>query len=332
MEKRWRQSPTADALTFATALKTSVNAANTRIHRFASEHPEHRGMGTTATAAGLLGDTLYLTQVGDSRAYIIRDGRATQITKDQSLMQKLVEAGEITAEEAEQSERRNIILQALGPETNIKIDLTSQKLRRGDTLVLCSDGLSGQVKADEIAKIVTEEADPMPACKRLIDLANANGGPDNITVVIARFDGDGLDRSTSADAVGHSVYPVSDEDTPTLPVEPFVRRSNAPTVPLRGDDVIEGDPTAEGPPPAPRSSGGGSGGDGGAAGSRSSGGARGSGGGGPAGSAGAGPTGGASARGRAPSGRPQGNPLYLYVLGVTILTLLAVLAFQRFGK
>src|SRR5437764_119238 len=85
------------------------------------------------------------TDVGRSRAYLVRDGAAQQITKDQSLMQKLVEAGEITPEQAELSARRNIILQALGPETNVKIDLTHQLLRRGDLLVLCSDGLFGQV-------------------------------------------------------------------------------------------------------------------------------------------------------------------------------------------
>ena len=111
-------------------------------------------MGTTATVAGVLGDTVYLAQVGDSRAYLVRGGIAAQITKDQSLMQKLVEAGELTQEEAEQSERRNIILQALGPEPNIKVDLTAQQLRRGDALVLCSDGLSGQVKPEEIASIL----------------------------------------------------------------------------------------------------------------------------------------------------------------------------------
>ena len=101
-------------------------------------------MGTTATVAGVLGDTLYLAQVGDSRAYLVRNGVARQITKDQSLMQKLIEAGELTEEEAEQSERRNIILQALGPEPTIKVDLTHQSVRRGDTLVLCSDGLSAR--------------------------------------------------------------------------------------------------------------------------------------------------------------------------------------------
>src|SRR5205085_3419140 len=122
--------------TYAAALKKATAAANAAIHQFAIEHPEYRGMGTTATVAGVLGDTLYLTQVGDSRAYLVRDGAPRQITKDQSLMQKLIEAGEITEEEAEQSERRNIILQALGPEANIKVDLTYQKVRTGDTLIL----------------------------------------------------------------------------------------------------------------------------------------------------------------------------------------------------
>jgi protein phosphatase len=331
MKKRWREAPLSDALTFATALKLSVNAANTRIHRFASEHPEHRGMGTTATAAGLLGDTLYLTQVGDSRAYLIRNGKATQITKDQSLMQKLVEAGEITAEEAEMSERRNIILQALGPETQIKIDLTSQKLRRGDVLVLCSDGLSGLVKGDEIAKVVVEEGEPMAACKRLIDMANANGGPDNITVIIARFDGDGLEPSSTSDTVGHSVYPVNDEDTPTLPMEPYLRRSNAPTVPVHRDEV-EDDPSKRPTDPT---------------GSPAQ--ARPSGGGGPAAApapddgirevaqagakAGGGRRRSSGSAARAGNGdRSQGNSVYFYVfLGVTALALLALLAFQRFG-
>jgi PPM family protein phosphatase len=146
-----------DSETYAAALKAATAAANAQIHQFALEHPEFRGMGTTATIAAILGDTLYLAQVGDSRAYLVRNGLALQITKDQSLMQKLIEAGEITEEEAEQSERRNIILQALGPEANIKVDLTHQQVRTGDTLIICSDGLSGQVRIDEIARVATDE-------------------------------------------------------------------------------------------------------------------------------------------------------------------------------
>src|SRR5204862_1328505 len=159
------EQPSTDA--FARSLKLATQKANTMIHQYATSHQEYRGMGTTATIAGLLADTLYLAQVGDSRAYLVRDGVARQITKDQSLMQKLIEAGELTEEEAAQSERRNIILQALGPEATIKVDLTFQRLRRGDTLVLCSDGLSGQVTRDDIAQVVNEEKDLVQACRRL---------------------------------------------------------------------------------------------------------------------------------------------------------------------
>ncbi len=197
-----------DKETYALALKRATAVANTQIHSFALEHPEYRGMGTTATIAGVLGDTLYLAQVGDSRAYLVRDGLARQITKDQSLMQKLIEAGEITEEEAEQSERRNIILQALGPESQIRVDLTHQQVRRDDVLILCSDGLSGQVKIDEIARVVTEQHDLMMVCKSLIDLANENGGPDNITVIAARFAGNGLTAPASGDNVGHRTFPL----------------------------------------------------------------------------------------------------------------------------
>lgn len=200
---------------FAAAIKRATASANAHIHTFAVEHPEYRGMGTTATVAGLLGDTLYLAQVGDSRAYLVRGGVGRQITKDQSLMQKLIEAGEMTEEEAEQSERRNIILQALGPEANIKVDLTHQRVRRGDLLVLCSDGLSGQVRADEIARVVSGESDLSAACSRLIDLANESGGPDNITVVVARFEGAGLEAPAATDDVGHRIFPLSTDSGPT---------------------------------------------------------------------------------------------------------------------
>jgi protein phosphatase len=189
-------------------------------------------MGTTATIAGLFGDTLYLAQVGDSRAYLVRNGVAQQITKDQSLMQKLIEAGELTEEEAEQSERRNIILQALGPEATIKVDLTHQTIRYGDTLVLCSDGLSGQVSKDEIASIVQRETDLTAACKALIDRANAAGGPDNITVIVARFEGAGLLPAASEDEVGHRVFQLPETgQTPALGIDRVID-PNAPTEPI----------------------------------------------------------------------------------------------------
>src|SRR5205085_721899 len=165
--EKWIAADIHDPEQFVRAIKRATAAANQQIHAFAASHTEYRGMGTTATVAGLLGDMLYVAQVGDSRAYLIRNGVAKQITKDQSLMQKLIEAGELTEEEAEHSERRNIILQALGPEPSVKVDLTYQELRKGDTLVLCSDGLSGQVNRDLIGKLVGGEKDLTQACKKL---------------------------------------------------------------------------------------------------------------------------------------------------------------------
>jgi serine/threonine protein phosphatase PrpC len=225
----WVDTGAGDAESFVRAIKQATKAANELIHAYATAHPEYRGMGTTATIAGLLGDTLYLAQVGDSRAYLVRNGVARQITKDQSLMQKLVEAGEMTEEEAEHSERKNIILQALGPESTIKVDLTHQAVRRGDTLVLCSDGLSGQVSKDEIAKVVSEESDLTNACRRLIDRANENGGPDNITVIVARFDGAGLAGAAAEDEVGHRVFPL--QETGQTPAASFDRVIDEDTPP-----------------------------------------------------------------------------------------------------
>ena len=214
----WPEDGEVSPQRFAFRMKEAVELANSRLHVHAREHPEVRGMGTTATVAGVFGPDLYLAQVGDSRAYLLRQNQITQITKDQSLMQRLVEAGEITEEEAEHSERRNIILQALGPDPRVKVDLTWQPLRRDDLLVLCSDGLSGQVRRDEIAEIATETPTPLELCARLIELANTRGGPDNITAVAVRFSGDGLPEPDGAAVVGHQVFPLSEGDSTTKPV------------------------------------------------------------------------------------------------------------------
>jgi hypothetical protein len=170
----------------------------------------------------VFGEDLYLTQIGDSRGYLVRNGNAIQLTRDQSLMQRLVDAGELTEEEAEQSERRNIILQALGPDPRVKVDLSHQVLRRGDTLLICSDGLSGLVKREEIGGMVSAHPDLSSLCSALIDLANERGGPDNITVVAARFDGDGLPEPAAAEDVGYQVYQVPGSDPEDTLAEPVV--------------------------------------------------------------------------------------------------------------
>ncbi len=226
---QWAEDDDNSPQRFAYRLKEAVEHANQKIHGYAKEHPEVKGMGTTTTAVGVLGNHLYLTQVGDSRAYLVRRGAAIQLTKDQSLMQRLVDAGELTEEEAEKSERRNIILQALGPDPRVRVDLTHQEIRRGDAVVLCSDGLSGQVKKEEIAQVVSDTRDLPAACARLIDLANERGGPDNITVVIARFDGEALPDPTGDETVGHEVYPLLDTESTTEPVP--VYKGSAPPQP-----------------------------------------------------------------------------------------------------
>ena len=216
----WTTDAEVSASRFAYRMKEAVEQANSLIYAYAREHPDVRGMGTTVTVAGVFGDELYLAQIGDSRGYLIRNGTTFQLTRDQSLTQRLVDAGELTEEEAEQSERRNIILQALGPDPRVKVDLSHQTLRRGDTLILCSDGLSGLVKRGEFSEMVRENGDLPSLCSALIDLANERGGPDNVTVVAARFEGEGLSEPASADETGYQVYHVTEDQDTTDPVAP----------------------------------------------------------------------------------------------------------------
>src|SRR3954453_11037171 len=159
MASHWVQDRSSSPERFAFRMREAVELANKQIYGYAREHPEVRGMGTTVTAAGVNGPDLYLAQIGDSRDYLVRNGEAIQLTKDQSLMQRLVDAGEMTEEEAAQSERRHIILQALGPDPRVKVDLTHQSLRRGDTLLVCSDGLTNMVRNDELADLATAHHD-----------------------------------------------------------------------------------------------------------------------------------------------------------------------------
>jgi protein phosphatase len=209
MATAWAHDGNTAASRFAFRMREAVELANAEIYGYAREHPEVRGMGTTVTVAGIFGKDLYLAQIGDSRAYLVRGSEAIQLTKDQSLMQRLVDAGELTEIEAEQSERRNIILQALGPDPRVKVDLTHQPVRRGDTLILCSDGLSGLVRREEFAGLAQQHRDPQALCAALINLANERGGPDNITVITARFEGEGLPEAAGEDGVGYQSYRIS---------------------------------------------------------------------------------------------------------------------------
>lgn len=245
MQRVWNEGVPEDAARIADAIRRAVIQANASIHTFAQANAEHKGMGTTATVAVLHGDTLYLAQIGDSRAYVVRNGTAEQITKDQSLMQRLIEAGELTPEEAERSERRNIILQALGPEPIVRVDLTHQRVRRGDRLVLCTDGLSGLVRREEIGEVASSGSSLTQICERLITMANEGGGPDNITVVAAEFEGIAFGDVQPGDRIGHAAFPDEDnesasatsprrllEHTPVIPHAAYVDRRHTPRVPI----------------------------------------------------------------------------------------------------
>ncbi len=177
----------------------SLEIAGAQILHEASTNRACRGMGTTATVAALVDEVLLLGQVGDSRAYILRGDRLVQVTRDQSLVNQLVEAGQLTEEEAENFEHSNIILQALGTAEAVQVDLTFVALRRGDVLMMCSDGLSGMIRDNEIAETLTNVPDPAEACRVLIDDSNEAGGHDNITVIVAVFDGEGLREATLDD-------------------------------------------------------------------------------------------------------------------------------------
>ena len=238
MSTVWPADSEISAQRFAYRMKEAVESANAGINGYTRDHPEVRGMGTTVTAAGVFGTDLYLCQIGDSRGYLVRGDVTAQITKDQSLMQRLVDAGELTEAEAETSERRNIILQALGPEPRVKVDLTHQPLQRGDVMVLCSDGLSGQVKKEEIGQLYAKNPDLAAFCGALIDLANERGGPDNITCIAARFDGEGLAAPDGQAPVGHQVYPLDAHESTTEPV-PVYKGSPAPK-PLAEQEKAQG--------------------------------------------------------------------------------------------
>ena len=192
MVSSWVRDRRTDLRAFNSSLEEAIQSANHEIHQRSLSDPGLQGMGTTLTAVGVLGSDLTFAQVGDSRAYLVRNGDVEQVTKDQSLTRHLIDEGQMTEADAEVSPGRNIILQALGPTPTVEVVLTHRKARRGDVLVLCSDGLSGVVKGEEIRDAVVRCQDPAVACEDLVELANSRGGPDNITVIVARLEGPGL--------------------------------------------------------------------------------------------------------------------------------------------
>ncbi len=239
----------------ARRLVRAVETAGLRIFQEAKADRTRRGMGTTVTAATLVDDHLFLAQVGDSRAYVLRNGALVQVTRDQSLVNQLIEAGQLTEEEAETFEHNNIILQALGTADTVQVDLTYVQLIRGDVLMMCSDGLSGMVRGDEIREILKTCDDPLEACKTLTERANQAGGHDNITVIVARFDGEAL-KASDDDPLKYKKYSLPQEEE-TEPGRRAVTAAGAAAMATTpGGKPREVDGVSEAPKASPSSAGG----------------------------------------------------------------------------
>jgi serine/threonine protein phosphatase PrpC len=166
------------------ALRTVFLAANRRIRETAAKDSEFEGMGTTLVALLEDGDSVHLANVGDSRAYLLRNGELSQVTVDHTLVQELIDEGRLRPEEAERHPQRSIITRALGVESEVEVDLFTYQLLSGDRLLLCSDGLSGVVDEQRIRNVLLRVPEPQRAAEKLVAMANEGGGPDNITVVV----------------------------------------------------------------------------------------------------------------------------------------------------
>ncbi|MCL1804219.1 MAG: Stp1/IreP family PP2C-type Ser/Thr phosphatase [Eubacteriaceae bacterium] len=188
IDEYFSESPTADFMERPEHVESLILEINKKIHDEAEFSDHYAGMGTTLTLCVADGKIANIYHVGDSRAYLINES-ITQITKDHSLVQFLIDQGQLTRQEAENHPRKNVITRALGTDEDIEIDCFTIILSNNDKLLLCSDGLTNMVKTDEILEIVKTH----PICDAvdmLVDAANENGGTDNITVVIAEMEAD----------------------------------------------------------------------------------------------------------------------------------------------
>jgi len=171
-------------------LLNALSRAHAAIQQYAREHPELAGMGTTCTAAAVIGDRLYYGHVGDTRLYLIRKGGIRRVTHDHSLVQRLVDSGAISEEEAAEHPDRNVLVSALGMRGGVTVDVPEAPIpvEPGDVLLVCTDGLHGLVSDAELLQAATRNH-PREACQMLVQTARDRGGPDNITVQIARLGG-----------------------------------------------------------------------------------------------------------------------------------------------
>ncbi len=166
-------------------LKVAIQQANKAILRYGEQQSAARGLGSTVTVALIQNDQAYIANVGDSRTYLLRDQQLSPVTRDHSLVARLVESKQIEPEDIYTHPQRNLIYRSLGAgHKSIEVDIFHETLQKGDTLLLCSDGLWEMVRQQDLKKVLSEQSSPQKICDMLIDMANANGGEDNITAVV----------------------------------------------------------------------------------------------------------------------------------------------------
>ena len=195
----------ANATGAAVALRTCIDQAHQAVWRAAHEAAGHAGMGATLTAVLIHSGYAYAAEVGDSRAYVLRGTRLLQVTHDQSLVQELVDAGALTQRQANKSDKKGIILQGMGTSPNVSVAINRFPLRRRDRFLLCSDGLTGKVRDEELRRVIMSTESLQQGCLKLIEMALDAGGDDNITAILAEVHGGGVPELTDAERVSPEI-------------------------------------------------------------------------------------------------------------------------------
>lgn len=187
-----RSHPIGDPASAEQMLLAGVGEANRNIGDFTRRHPDKRGMGTTLTAAVVMGIEVVVVQVGDSRAYLRRGRMLQQLTMDQNVVGQMVAAGKLRPEDARNFKQRNVLLEAVGVQERVGPDVVRATIRAGDVLLLCTDGLCGPLTDRQILDHMLRHEDPVRCCRALTEAACAAGGPDNVSAAIVRFIGTDL--------------------------------------------------------------------------------------------------------------------------------------------
>ena len=192
---------TVSEANFVLLLREAIEYANQIIYMKAQSDLLFRGMGTTTTAGILFGPHMFVAQVGDSRAYVMRNQQMVQLTRDQTYLNYLAEIGAELPEDPEKDSRKSILTQAVGSSETVDVKVTYTKMRQGDCILLCSDGLYNMVKVPEVLGVLEGKDGPAAKCKTLIQKANEHGGTDNITLILAELSGPGLPPADAAAGV-----------------------------------------------------------------------------------------------------------------------------------